>query len=109
MFSFIQRTRPAEEAAQPMPPASDVICFDPSGVVRAITYHLLDEHKAAGVNPESSRAAVGKLGQRIRYLSISARRWAAMKNAERLQWLLDQSHIVVKSAPSGPAMLSVRR
>jgi hypothetical protein len=85
------------------------ISFDPSGVVRAITFHLLDEGKAHGVNLQSSEAVVHKLSQRINHLAISADQWAAMDNGQRLRWLLKQSHIVVKLGSSQNAMLSVRR
>ncbi len=107
MFPFLRRARPAPVPTDTIPTSTHMLCFDPCRIVQAITFHLLDEGKARSV--VSSDAVVDKLAQRIGQVAISADRWAAMENRQRLQWLLDQSHVVVKSASSGSATLSVRR
>ena len=109
MFSFLWRSKPVTNEAKAASGNAKMLAFDPSSIVRAITFHLLDEGKARAVNLESSEAAVRKLSQRMNRLTISAEYWAAMDNVQRLQWLLRQSHIVVTSAQSRPAKLSVRR
>jgi len=109
MFSFLRRTKPATDEMKATETGVNMLSFDACGVVRAITFHLLDEGKARAVNLKSSQAAIHKLAGRMSCLRISAAQWAAMNNVQRLQWLLKQSHIVVKSAPSRPAMLAVRR
>ena len=109
MFSFLRRVKPASDQTSAASPNTNMLSFEPSSIVRAITFHLLDEGKARAVDPESTKAAVHKLSQRMSYLRISAAHWAAMDNGQRLQWLLTHGHVVVKSASSRPAMLFVRR
>ena len=109
MFSFLRRPKQVADQVKAQQSSTNVLSFDPSGIVRAIAFHLLDEGKAHAISPESSEAAVQKLSQRINRLTISADQWAAMENVQRLNWLLNRSHIVVRSASSGAAMLSVRR
>jgi hypothetical protein len=106
MFSFLRRAKPAMDATEPALTSTRMISFDPGRIVRGITFHLLDEGKARLV--ECSESVVYNLSLRMDHLTISADRWAAMGNAQRLQWLLDHSHIVVTSALSGSATLSVR-
>jgi DNA-binding NtrC family response regulator len=90
--------------------SAKVLAFDPPAIVRAITFHLLDEGNARTINRESSQTAVDALSRRKSQLIISASLWAAMNNVQRLQWLLKQSHIVVTSPSSSrPARLSVGR
>lgn len=109
MFSFLRRSRRATDEVNTTQCGTRMVSFDPSGIVRAISFHLLEEGKARVVNRESSEAATHKLSQRFVRVAISADQWAAMDNVQRLQWLLKQSHIVVKSGLSGSCMLSVRR
>jgi hypothetical protein len=109
MFSFLRRPSVATDEVKATEPGTKVLCFDPATIVRAITFHLLDEGKAHCVNPQSSEAAIQKLCQRSILLAIPADRWATMENVQRLQWLLAQSRIVVKPASSGSAKLAVRR
>lgn len=108
MFSFLCRPKQPMGEVQITPPGTNMLCFDPPGVVRVIAFHLLDEGKARAINIQSSQVAVIKLARRIVRLTISTDQWARMENGQRLQWLLIQSRIVVRSAASGTAMLSVR-
>lgn len=109
MFSFLRRAKPVTDGIQAIQAASDMLSFDAFSIVRAITFHLVDEGKARAVDLKSSQAAIHKLSQRMSCVTISAAHWGVMDNVQRLQWLLKQSHIVVKSAPSRPTMLAVRR
>jgi hypothetical protein len=109
MFSFLWRSKPVTDEAKAASGNAKMLAFDPSSIVQAITFHLLDERKARAINLKSSEVAINKLSQRMSCLTIPAAHWAAMDNVQRLQWLLKQSRIVVKSAPSRPAMLAVRR
>lgn len=108
MFPFLRRAKPATGRTVSTPASTHLLWFDPARIVQGISFHLLDEGKARAINPESSQAAVDQLSQRFDRLTVSADRWAAMENPQRLQWLLDQSHIVVESASSGSATLWVR-
>jgi hypothetical protein len=109
MFSLLRPLKQATDGVKATRTSSNVLSFDPSSIVQAIAFHLLDEGKASAVNRESSEAAVDKLARRNKQLVIAADQWATMSNAQRLQWLLDHSHVVVKSGTSGRAMLMVRR
>jgi hypothetical protein len=109
MFSFLQKSKQPADELTATPPTREMLAFDAAGLVRAITYHLLDEHKVSAISAESSQAAVAKLSQRIGHITIAAHEWATMENVERLQWLLNQSHIVVRPTSYGIALLSVRR
>ena len=109
MFSFLRRSNRATDDVNTSQLSTSMISFDPSSIVRAITFHLLDEGKARTINRQSTQAAVEMLSRRMSHLTISAEYWATMNNIQRLEWLLKQSHIVVTSASSRPARLSVGR
>jgi hypothetical protein len=91
MFSFLRRPKPATHPTEPTRTSTQVITFDPCRIVRGVTFHLLDEGKAHFV--ESSESVVSDLSLRIDRLTISADKWAEMENSQRLERLLDQSHI----------------
>jgi prolyl-tRNA editing enzyme YbaK/EbsC (Cys-tRNA(Pro) deacylase) len=76
MFSFLRRPKQATDEVNATQFSTSTISFDPSGIIRAITFHLLDEGKAHAVNPESSEATMHKLSQRINHLTISADQWS---------------------------------
>jgi hypothetical protein len=109
MFSFLRRPKPAIDDVEAAQINTGMLSFDPARIVRAITFHLLDEGQALAVKLRSYDAAVRKLSQRMYHLTISAGPWAEMENSQRLQWLLKQSGIAVKSTPFRPAILWVRR
>ena len=109
MFSQLGLPKQAPEALEAAPASMNMLSFDPSTIVQAIAFHLLDEGKISAISRESSEAAVDKLSQQHRQLAISADQWVKMTNAQRLQWLLDRSHVVFKAGTSGTAVLMVRR
>jgi hypothetical protein len=81
-------------AARPATPKSAVIAFEPEHILRAICFHLLDDHHAATISALSVHHTRDRLRrQRVR-LSIARRQWEAMSNRERLEWLLGQSRTV---------------
>jgi hypothetical protein len=107
MQSFLMRGRDSQDVKSA--PINDrMLSFDPSHVVQAITFHLLDEGRALGVGVDSCEEAIARLSERFEQITISSDEWSVMENERRLGWLLEQSHVVVQSGESGCATLLVQ-
>jgi hypothetical protein len=107
MFSFLHRSRQTlcSQTNATEPPRS--LCFTPATIISGITFHLLDDRKVTAIDPQSQAFAAIALARRLDQLSIPADKWAAMENGQRLQWLLNQSHIVVKATTPNAVKLVV--
>ncbi|MDB5171963.1 MAG: hypothetical protein JWO87_3396 [Phycisphaerales bacterium] len=85
------------------------LTFDPAALVRGIAYHVLDEGLARGVSDEAMRRTLERLAARSVRASIPRSRWAALANAERLDWLLSQSQTFLLVGPGNIMLLRARR
>jgi hypothetical protein len=65
--------------------------FSPGQVVAAVTFHLVDEGIAQRVCPKSVERVLRRLGRAAHPVRISASLWRAMKNRQRMEWLLMSS------------------
>ena len=108
MFSFLHRPRQTTHRITTDEGESALLRFDPYRIVLGITFHLLEEGKALGVDVESATKAAEKLMERGEHLSIPADRWAGMENMQRLVWLLNQGRIDIKMSRAGVATLLTR-
>jgi hypothetical protein len=72
---------------------SAVIDFDPDQLLRAICFHLVDEHHATRVTALSVQHTRDRLHRQKCHLMIARRRWESLNNKERLEWLLGKSQI----------------
>jgi hypothetical protein len=71
-----------------------VIEFNSDQIVRAICFHLLDDHHAARVSALSIHHMRDRLRRQKVLVMIARRQWEGFSNKERLEWLLCKSHIV---------------
>ncbi len=108
MIRFLHHVRISETEATASTDYEDMLCFDPSRVVQAITFHLLDEERAVAVDADSCADAIAKLSTRFGNLTISVDKWSVMENDERLRWLLDKSEIGVRMSSARCAALMAR-
>ena len=86
-----------------------VLRFDPVLAVQAIVFHLLDEHLAKGVSPETIRRTMERLATKSISLSIARRRWVTMTNGQRLKWLLSESETTTLITENDFVLLRARR
>jgi hypothetical protein len=107
MFSFRYSHRTPAATASPEPD-SQMLFFEPRRIVRGIKFHLLDSRAVSTVNLESCEEVVTRLAERGQRIVVHKDRWAAMNDPDRLQWLLDQSHVTVQIKPDKLAILQVR-
>jgi hypothetical protein len=86
---------PAETGVDLVPATgrSAVIEFSPDLIVRAICFHLLDDHHAVRVSALSIHHMRDRLRRQKILLMIARRQWEGLSNKERLEWLLGKSHI----------------
>jgi len=85
------------------------ISFTAPRAVVAISFHLLDERLARGVDAESARRAVARLARAAAPVSeISRSFWGEMSNPERLAWLLASTETTYDVRRDGLAVLGVR-
>jgi hypothetical protein len=90
----------------PSPPtAQEVFRFGPHEIVRALSFHLLDEELATQIKRKSVRRTVARLNREIGCLAIPKGDWAAMSDPQRLEWLLEESHTAVEITEDGTAIL----
>jgi hypothetical protein len=90
-------------------PATAGISFTAVGAVAAITFHLLDEGIAEGVDNESARRSVARLARAAApVVEISRSFWGEMSNPERLAWLLASTETTYDVRRDGLAVLGVR-
>jgi len=89
--------------------ASPGISFTAPGAIAAITFHLLDEGIAKGVDPESARRALDRLSRSSAVVAeISRSFWGEMSNPERLAWLLASTETTYDVRRDGLVVLGVR-
>jgi hypothetical protein len=85
------------------------ISFSAPTAVAAITFHLIDEGLAMGVDPESARRALARLSRSAAVVAeISRSFWGEMNNSERLAWLLASTETTYDVRRDGLAVLGVR-
>lgn len=72
---------------------SAVIEFDGDQIIRAICFHLLDDHHAARITALSIHHMRDRLRRQKAHLMIARRQWETLNNKERLEWLLGKSRI----------------
>jgi hypothetical protein len=72
---------------------SAVIGFDADQTLRAICFHLLDDHHAVRVTALSIQHTRDRLRRQRLHLVIARRQWEGFNNKERLEWLLGKSHV----------------
>jgi hypothetical protein len=110
MYRFLQRQKPTGDQirleTRDAPEDTRQLVFDPRSIVRAIAFHLIDEGKCRAVDPHCIETVVMKLSHRLDHLAISAAHWAEMTNRERLRWLLNRSHVLVRRTSPESAWLS---
>lgn len=70
-----------------------VIDFDPDQVLRAICFHIMDDHHATRVTALSVQHTRDRLRRQKLHLMIARRQWESFSNKERLEWLLVKTHI----------------
>lgn len=70
-----------------------VISFDSDQALRAICFHLVDDHHAARVTALSVQHTRDRLRRQKFHLTIARRQWESFNNKERLDWLLGKAHI----------------
>jgi hypothetical protein len=80
-----------EVAAAPENLKSAIISFGPDQIVRAICFHLLDDHHAVKVSAISIHHTRDRLRRNRISIMIARRQWEGLSNRERLEWLLGQS------------------
>ena len=87
---------PAETRVEVEPAGSRpaVIEFNPDKIVRAICFHLLDDHHAVRVSALSIHHMRDRLRRQKLLVMIARRQWETFSNKERLEWLLCKSHII---------------
>jgi hypothetical protein len=107
MYAFLMRHQDSHGNIQTSSGEEEMLSFDPSHVIQAITFHLLDEGKALAVSADSCAEVISELAERFDRLVISADEWAVMENYQRLVWLLRRSKVQVEFSQSGCATLSV--
>ena len=95
MFSFPWLPKLARKNVRTVQSRANALIFDPPAIVRAITFHLLDEGAADAIDAESAKVTVQKISERINQFTVSVDEWRAMENVQRLRWLLEQSHIAI--------------
>lgn len=78
-------------AAEPESLKPAVVSFNPDQIVRAICYHLLDDHHAAKVSAISIHHTRDRLRRQRVSIMMARRQWEGLSNRERLEWLLGQS------------------
>jgi hypothetical protein len=99
------RTTPTTEGNDQQTVDPGIVLFGAEQAVAAIVYHLIDEGAATAVTEESQARTVGRLRLSPRTLSIHRDFWATMTNAQRLQWLLDESRTTAAFCSDGAAIL----
>jgi hypothetical protein len=72
--------------------SEEKLCLDARQVVQGIRYHILDGHIARAVSNDSYARAEDRLVERPDRLTVLRGRWEKMTDAQRLRWLLEQSH-----------------
>lgn len=70
---------------------SAVISFDSDQALRAICFHLVDDHHAARVTALSVQHTRDRLRRQRLRLTIARRQWESFNNKERLEWLLGKT------------------
>jgi hypothetical protein len=85
-----------------------VLCLDSRQVVQGIRYHILDGNIARAVSNASCAQAEDRLVERHDRLTVSRRCWEKMTDAQRLRWLLEQSHTSFNVDRDGLAELIAR-
>ena len=83
-----------------------VVAFSASQAVAAIAFHLVDEGIATEVRHDSMRRIVTRLERSGFSVVKSKDQWAAMTNAGRLNWLLEQCHVQPEAIGGGRAVLT---
>ena len=89
-------------------PDAAPLCFTPERAVAAITFHLVDEGITKSVSSDSVQRTVNRLRHESFVLSISARAWAVMSNAERLRRLLEETATEAALLPDDTVILAHR-
>lgn len=69
-----------------------VISFDSDQALRAICFHLVDDHHASRVTALSVQHTRDRLRRQKLQLMIARRQWESFNNKERLEWLLGKTH-----------------
>ena len=92
------RCPPAPEARK-----DGIIIFEADRILQAICFHVVDEGKAAMVEPVSIRLTRVRLLRQKTRVVVTRFQWAAMSNPERLDWLLDRSKTTI--VPAGQAVV----
>jgi hypothetical protein len=72
---------------------SAVIVFEADDALRAICFHLVDDHHAVRVTALSVQHTRDRLRRQKLQLMIARRQWETLNNKERLEWLLGKSHL----------------
>lgn len=72
---------------------SAVICFDSDQALRAICFHLVDDHHATRVTALSVQHTRDRLRRQKLQLMIARRQWESFSNKERLEWLMGKTHL----------------
>lgn len=101
-----QSQEPRPDVAAAAAEGDGLLRFDPSAVVGAIVFHLLDEGMADAVHAVSAAAALERLRQRGVRPHISRGLWAGMTNRQRLRWLLENSDTTLRLY-DGPTVTAV--
>jgi hypothetical protein len=111
MFSFRKSTRNSTKGGTGgfcSADAEEVLCLDARQIVQGIRYHILDGNIARAVSNASCAQAEDRLVERHDRLTVSRRGWGQMTDAQRLRWLLEQSHTSFTVGRDGLAELIAR-
>lgn len=107
MFNFPWR-RTSRRTEQERPdPGTPMLVLEPARIVLAIGYHLLEEGIAAAVDADSRDSAVRALAGLGMRLTVEKARWAAMRNSDRLHWLLAHASTTLALDADRTAVLRV--
>src|SRR3954466_10638561 len=100
-------TSSISETSRKPTPATPLV-FTPERAVAAITFHLIDEGITSSVSADSMQRTINRLRDGSFALSISARAWAVMSNADRLRRLLEETATEAALLPDDTVILAHR-
>jgi hypothetical protein len=84
---------------------AEVLRFDAQRATQAIIFHLVDGGTAKRVGQHSLQRTVNRLSRDSQAMSVSREQWASMKDPQRLDWLLGESHTGFEILSDGTAIL----
>jgi hypothetical protein len=104
----LSRVFKAEPKPQWAAEQTQLLTFDAHRIVAGIRFHVLDFGIGLWVDEQSWAAAESILRQRAAEAGIAQSQWSKMTDIQRLNWLLEQGHLVVSLGAGGVAILNCR-